>query len=76
MHVHVGDAQIVVGHHQVIVEDDVQIQSSRAPMNDSLPTGFRLDAVKLIQKFMWGEQGGNSSGTVQEGRLEIGRAHV
>ena len=32
VHVHVGDAQIVVGHHQVIVEDDIQVQSSRAPM--------------------------------------------
>ena len=68
MHVHVGDAQIVVGHHQIIVEDDVQVQSSRAPMDDSLPAGLRFDAVKLIQEFVGGEQGGDPSGTVQEGR--------
>ena len=38
-------------------------------MDDSLPAGLRFDAVKLIQEFVGGEQGGDPSGTVQEGRL-------
>ena len=57
VHLRVGDDQVLVVQHQVVVEENIQVQRPGAPVDQPLPVGGLLDVVEAVQQLM-GRQAG------------------
>lgn len=49
VHIHMRYAQVVLFQNQVVIEDDIQIQRPRSPMDGTLSSGILFDSVQHIQ---------------------------
>ena len=47
VHLHMGDAQVFFLNGDIVIENDIQIQCPRSPVNNALTSLLRLDPVQL-----------------------------
>ena len=50
VHLDMGDTQIVILQDHIVIKDDVQIQGTGTPADDTLSPRFLLAPVQLVQE--------------------------